>query len=53
MGEEERDALQKYHREHKRIVRKIKKLYAAGKTIAEIAEEIGRPVEWVEARLKK
>jgi len=51
MGEEEREALKKYHREHKQVVRRIKDLYAAGKTIAEIAEETGCPVDWVEERV--
>ncbi|SHF60723.1 hypothetical protein SAMN02745218_02694 [Desulfofundulus australicus DSM 11792] len=53
MAEEERAALRKYHREHKRLVRQIQKLYAEGKSFREISEATGKSEEWVRARLEK
>ena len=51
MTEEERAARKEYYRTHKRLVRRIKRLHKEGKSVREIAEEVGRTQEWVRDRL--
>jgi len=52
MSDEEKEAKRKRDREHKRLMRQIKRLHAEGYSGQEIARLVGKEEWWVQQRLR-